>query len=141
MENQATITVEATVNAPVEKVWEFWNSPAHITKWNRASDDWFTPTATNDLQPGGKFNYRMEARDGSWGFDFGGEYKKVQEHKHIEYNIGDGRQVSVTFTDNKNETKIVEVFEPETTNSIEMQQTGWQAILDSFKKYVETTKE
>jgi uncharacterized protein YndB with AHSA1/START domain len=135
--NTKTITVETTVNAPVEKVWEFWTKPEHITKWNNASDDWHTPRAENDLRAGGSFVSRMEAKDGSFGFDFGGVYDDVQENKYIEYTIGDGRKVKVDFTSEGNATKVVETFEAENTHSIEMQRGGWQAILDSFKKYTE----
>jgi uncharacterized protein YndB with AHSA1/START domain len=132
------ITVETTVKAPVEKVWEFWSAPGHITKWNAASDDWHTPRAVNDLRPGGKFSARMEAKDGSFGFDFGGVYDTVKEHQLIEYTIGDGRKVSVRFEGNGNETHVTETFEAEGTNPIEMQRGGWQAILDNFKRYTET---
>ncbi|GEO11663.1 SRPBCC family protein [Segetibacter aerophilus] len=132
-----TITVEATVKAPVEKVWSFWSEPQHIKKWNNASDDWHTPQAENDLRVGGKFSARMEAKDGSFGFDFGGVYNEVKENEYIEYTIGDGRKVQVSFVPNGNETKVVETFEAESTHSIELQRGGWQAILDNFKKYTE----
>jgi uncharacterized protein YndB with AHSA1/START domain len=138
MENQAkTITVENTVKAPVEKVWQFWTLPEHITKWSNASDDWHTPFAENDLKVGGKFISRMEAKDGSFGFDFGGVYDEVKTNKMIAYTIGDGRKVKINFSTNGDETKIVETFEAENTNSIEMQRGGWQSILDNFKKYAE----
>lgn len=132
-----TITVETTVQAPVEKVWKYWSLPEHITQWCSASDDWHTPKAENDLQTGGKFLSRMEAKDGSFGFDFGGVYDEVKKHELIEYTIGDGRKVKITFDGNADKTKIVETFEAEDTHSIEMQQGGWQAILDNFKKYTE----
>jgi uncharacterized protein YndB with AHSA1/START domain len=131
------ITVEATVKAPVEKVWKIWTLPEHITKWNAASDDWHSPFAENDLRVGGKFLARMEAKDGSFGFDFGGTYDQVKTHELIEYTIGDGRKVIVHFTPNGNETKVTETFDAENTHSIEMQRGGWQAILDNFKKYAE----
>ena len=134
---KTTITVENTVKAPVEKVWSFWTKPEHITKWNNASDDWHTPHAENDLRTGGKFLARMEAKDGSFGFDFGGVYDEVKTNELISYTIGDGRKVAIEFTDNGNETKVVETFEAEDINSIDLQRTGWQAILDNFKKYVE----
>jgi len=136
--NLTTITVETTVNAPVEKVWKYWSEPGHITKWAHASDDWHTTRAENDLRTGGKFLSRMEAKDGSFGFDFGGEYTNVEEHKTIEYTMGDGRKVRIDFTPQGNATKVVETFDAEITNSIEMQRGGWQAILDNFKKYTET---
>ena len=132
------ITVETTVNAPIEKVWDYFTQPKHITKWNNASDDWHTPSATNDLKVGGNFVYRMEAKDGSFGFDFGGVYESVDENEYIEYTIGDGRNVKINFTSDGDKTKVVESFEAENKNSIEMQKAGWQNILDSFKKYTES---
>ena len=136
--NVTKITVQSTINAPVEKVWNFWSLPEHITQWCAASDDWHAPKAENDLTVGGKFSTRMEAKDGSFGFDFGGVYDEVKKNELIEYTLGDGRKVVVTFAGNGNETKVVETFDAESTNSIEMQQGGWQAILDNFKKYTET---
>ncbi len=132
------LTVQTTVQAPVTKAWEYWNNPKHITQWSFASPDWHTPRAENDLRTGGKFSSRMEAKDGSFGFDFGGVYDEVKEHELIRYTLGDGRTVDIRFTSNGNETKIVESFEAEGTNSLEMQQAGWQAIMDNFKKYVES---
>lgn len=136
--NAKTITVETDVNAPIEKVWNYFTNPKHIVKWNNASDDWHTPRAENDLRAGGNFLYRMEAKDGSFGFDFGGTYDAVEEHTYIEYTIGDGRKVKVSFciVDN-NQTHVSENFEAENTHSIEMQRGGWQNILDNFKKYTE----
>jgi uncharacterized protein YndB with AHSA1/START domain len=131
------ITVRATIYAPVEKVWKFWTDPLHIIHWNNASDDWYTPKAENDLRVGGRFLSRMEARDGSSGFDFTGEYKRVVQQKQIEYTLDDGRNVQVLFIPKGNLTTVTEAFEAEQMNSAEMQQTGWQAILDNFKKYVE----
>lgn len=132
-----SVTIETTVNAPVQKVWDYWTMPEHLTKWNTASEDWHTPKAENDLRPGGKFSARMEAKDGSFGFDFGGVYDDVKMHELIAYTLGDGRKVSVLFTSNGNETKIVETFDAENENPVEMQRGGWQAILDNFKKYTE----
>jgi uncharacterized protein YndB with AHSA1/START domain len=131
------ITVETTVQAPVEKVWKYWTEPTHITKWSKASDDWHTPFAENDLRAGGKFLSRMEAKDGSYGFDFGGIYDEVKLHEVIAYTLGDGRKVKITFKRQENETEVIETFDAETMNSIELQQQGWQAILDNFKKYAE----
>jgi uncharacterized protein YndB with AHSA1/START domain len=131
------ITIESTVNAPAEKAWEYFTKPEHVTKWNHASDDWHSPHAENDLRVGGIFNYRMEAKDGSFGFDFGGTYDAVTPKRYIEYTIGDGRKVKVNFTTEGNKTKVTESFEAENTHSIDMQRTGWQAILDNFKKYTE----
>ena len=135
--NLTTITVETTVNAPVEKVWKYWSEPSHIIQWNNASEDWHTPRVENDLKVGGKFHSRMEAKDGSFGFDFVGEYTKVEEYKTIEYTMGDGRKVKIDFTPQGDTTKVVETFDAESTNSIELQRGGWQAILDNFKKYTE----
>lgn len=132
-----TITVEATVNAPVEKVWELWTKPEHITKWNNASEDWHTPHAENDLRVGGRFSSRMEAKDGSFAFDFGGVYDEVKINEYIAYTLDDGRKVKISFLANDRATKVTESFEAEDTNPIEMQQEGWQAILDNFKKYTE----
>jgi uncharacterized protein YndB with AHSA1/START domain len=132
------ITVETTVAAPVEKVWQFWSEPGHIIQWCSASPEWHTPTATNDLRHGGKFSSRMEAKDGSMGFDFWGTYTDVTPNKHIAYEMGDGRKADITFESNGNSTKITEWFEAESENPIEMQKGGWQAILDNFKTYTET---
>jgi uncharacterized protein YndB with AHSA1/START domain len=132
-----TITIETTIKAPVEKVWQYWTSPQHIVNWNSASDDWHTPKAENDLRVGGKFASRMEAKDGSQGFDFSGIYNEVQTNQLIQYTMGDGRKVKVVFKSNGDETKVVEDFEAESTYPVEMQREGWQAILNNFKKYVE----
>ena len=131
------ITVQNSIKAPVQKVWEYWSKPEHITKWSNASDDWHTPRAENDLREGGKFLSRMEARDGSMGFDFGGVYDEVKEHNRIAYTMGDGRKVEVDFETRGDETNVVETFDAENTHPVEMQRGGWQAILDNFKKYVE----
>ncbi len=136
--NQFTkITIESTIKAPIEKVWKYWTSPEHITKWNTASDDWHTPRAENDLRVGGKFLSRMEAKDGSFGFDFEGVYDQVVIHEKIAYSMSDGRTVETTFTKDGDKTKVISTFDAENQNSLEMQRGGWQAILDNFKKYVE----
>ena len=138
METQTTsITVETTVNAPVKKVWKFWTEPKHIQNWCAASEDWHAPHAENDVRVGGKFSTRMEAKDGSFGFDFGGVYEVVKENQQIEYTLGDSRKVKVLFSGKGNETKIVETFDAESVNPIEMQRNGWQAILNNFRKYTE----
>ena len=129
------ITVKTTVNAPIEKVWEFWTTPEHIEKWNNASDDWHTPKAVNDLRLGGRFVFTMAARDGSFSFDFGGIYTEVTKNRHLSYTMDDGRKAKVTFKSTGEKTEITEDFEPENMNSREMQQAGWQAILDNFKRY------
>lgn len=134
---KTTITVEATVNAPIEKIWESWTKPEHITQWCNASDDWHAPYADNDLRTGGKFKTTMAAKDGSFSFDFGGTYTDVKENRLMAYTMDDGRKVSVTFETSNGVTHITETFEPETINPMEMQQGGWQAILNSFKKYTE----
>jgi len=132
------ITVAATVNAPVEKVWKFFTTPGDIIHWNTASPDWHSPSAENDLRKGGKFSYRMEAKDGSFGFDFGGVYDEVIENKLIKYTLGDNRKVEVLFSSNSDATTVTENFEAENENPIEMQRGGWQAILDNFKNYAES---
>ena len=136
-QSSTVITVENTINAPVKKVWEYWTMPEHIVHWNNASDDWHTPHAKNDLQVGGKFTARMEAKDGSFGFDFEGKYDAITPQEYIEYTIGDGRKVKIFFTAEDSSTKVKEIFEAENQNSVEMQRAGWQSILDNFKKYVE----
>jgi uncharacterized protein YndB with AHSA1/START domain len=134
---KTSITVEATVNVPVEKAWTYWSEPRHITKWCQASDDWHAPNAENDLRTGGNFKTTMAAKDGSFSFDFGGVYTNVQPHKLIEYTIGDGRKVKIAFAASGKQTKITETFDAEQENPIEMQRGGWQSILDNFKKYTE----
>lgn len=131
------ITVQATVNAPIEKVWKFWNEPEHITQWAFASPDWHAPKAENDLRVDGTFSTTMAAKDGSFSFDFGGVYTKVENHKAIEYTLGDGRKVKISFSAEGNQTNVVETFDPEDQNPEEMQRGGWQAILDNFKAYAE----
>jgi len=134
---KTVITVKSSINAPVKKVWEYWTKPEHITQWNNASDDWHTPWAKNDLRVGGRFTARMEARDGSMGFEFGGTYDAIKSNEFISYTIDDGRKVEVTFTSQGDMTTVTENFEAEETHSIEMQQGGWQAIMDNFRKYTE----
>ncbi|MFZ1368784.1 MAG: SRPBCC family protein [Ferruginibacter sp.] len=135
---KTSITVETIVQAPVEKVWECWTKPEHITGWNNASDDWHTPRAENDLREGGKFLSRMEARDGSMGFDFRGVYDAVKPNELIAYTLEDNRKVHIVFTGSGNETTVTETFEAENENSIELQRSGWQAILNNFKSYTES---
>jgi uncharacterized protein YndB with AHSA1/START domain len=119
-------TVRAVIQAPVEKVWKYWTEPEHITKWNQASDDWHAPRAENDLRVGGKFVTRMEAKDGSMGFDFGGTYDVVKLHEEISYTMGDGRKVEIIFTARGNETEVVETFDAEDIHPVEYQQAGWK---------------
>ena len=132
------IDIEATINANVKKVWDYYNSPEHITQWNQADPSWHCPSATNDLRVGGKLQSRMEAKDGSFGFDFEGTYDAVDEFKHIDYTIADGRKVSISFEDQGASTNVAVTFGAEDTNPIEMQKGGWQSILDSFKSYTES---
>lgn len=131
------ITVETTVNAPLAKVWNYWTQPQHIMIWNNASPDWHTPKSENDLREGGKFSSTMAAKDGSMSFDFWGTYTKIEALKKIEYTMGDGRKVKISFREEGNGIKIAEDFDAESENSIEMQKAGWQAIMDSFKNYTE----
>ena len=131
------ITVTTTINAPVEKVWEVWTSPVHIMHWNNASADWQTTFAENDLKNDGKFSSRMEAKDGSFGFDFWGVYDKVKEHEQIAYTMGDGRKANTSFAADGDSTTVTTVFEAESQNPVEMQKIGWQNILDNFKAYAE----
>lgn len=131
------ITVETSIKATIEKVWDFWTDPKHITRWCNASDDWHAPYAENDLRVDGKFKTTMAAKDGSMSFDFGGIYTNIKKNKLIEYTLGDGRKVKITFSEHGNEIKLAETFEPESTHPLEMQRSGWQAIIDNFKKYTE----
>lgn len=138
MTNESKIIIQAQVAAPVEKVWECYTKPEHIVHWNFASADWHSPRAENDLCIGGVFKYRMEARDGGEGFDFTGTYTHLTPHKHIAYTMDDGRSVRVDFNDHASGVTVVIAFDPESQNTIELQRQGWQAILDNFKKYVES---
>lgn len=134
---KTNIIVETNILAPVEVVWQYFTDPEHIVHWNNASPDWHTPKAENDLQVGGKFSYTMAAKDGSFSFDFWGIYDTIEENQLLKYALGDNRKVSVEFISVEDDTKIIETFEAESENSIELQKSGWQAILDNFKKYVE----
>ena len=135
-----TITVETTISAPIGKVWEFWTKPEHIVNWAFASDDWEAPSAENDVRVGGKFKTVMAAKDKSTSFDFTGTYTAVKEHSLIEYDLDDGRHVRVQFNEIRDGVYITGSFEPENENPEDMQRSGWQAILDNFKKYVESNK-
>ena len=132
------ITIKTEVNAVLDKVWDYYNNPEHVQQWNAAHESWHCPKAENDLREGGRFSYRMEARDGSFGFDFGGVYTSVQPGKSFTYTMDDERKVSVSFVpEGDSTTGIVVVFDPESQNPVEMQEQGWQAILDNFKNYAE----
>lgn len=134
------ITIETTVAVPVKQAWELWTLPEHITQWNFASDAWRGPTAQNDLRAGGRFSARMEAKDGSMGFDFGGQHDRVTLHQQIDSTMEDGRKMSVVFSADGDKTRVVEIFEAEETNSVELQRDGWQTILNNFKKYAEASR-
>ncbi|MDD2313245.1 MAG: SRPBCC family protein [Proteiniphilum sp.] len=131
------ITVQSTIQADTQKVWDFYTQPEHIIGWNFASDDWHCPRATNDLRVGGKFSARMEAKDGSYGFDFNTLYDEVEVHEKIAYTMEDGRKAAITFSGENGATLVTVTFDAENQNDLEMQRSGWQAILDNFKKYVE----
>lgn len=132
------IKIDITILAPVEKVWDYFNTPEHIVKWNFAHESWECPSSENDLRVGGKFKNRMEAKDGSFGFDFEGIYDEVMTNERIKYHLEDGRNVEVIFEKiDENTTKVTEIFDPEKQNSAEMQRDGWYAILNNFHKYVE----
>ncbi|MCW7469565.1 SRPBCC family protein [Leptospira kanakyensis] len=132
------ITVQSTISADSKKVWDYYNLPAHIIHWNFASDDWQCPWAKIDLKVGGKYSARMEAKDGSFGFEFEATYDKVIDQKLISYTMEDGRKASVSFEVLGNKTQVTITFDAENENPVEMQQGGWQAILDNFKKYTES---
>lgn len=132
------IKIDALVSADVKKVWNYYNSPEHITNWNFASDYWHCPSAENNLRIGGKLKSRMEAKDGTFGFDFEAVYNEVIEHEKIAYTLTDGRKVETIFEIVDGKTKITTIFDVENQNPVEMQRAGWQAILDNFKTYIET---
>ena len=131
------ISIKSTISADIAKVWDFYTKPEHIIKWNFASDDWQCPSATNDLRVGGKYVARMEAKDGSFGFDFEAIYDAIEVGKSFSYNMFDGRNVKVVFEDQGNNTSVSIIFDAETENPIELQRDGWQMILNNFKHYVE----
>ena len=129
------ITVSIKVKGSIEQIWDYFTNPEHIIHWNFASEDWHCPSAINDLFVEGRFSWRMEAKDGSFGFDFTGRYTNIVEYQLIEYRMDDDRFVSIQFIERAEGVELVETFEAETENSIELQTIGWQAILDNFKKY------
>lgn len=134
------ITIEVVVNAPLQKVWKYWNEPEHIVNWAFASDDWEAPAAANQVHVGGKFTTTMAAKDKSTSFDFSGIYTIVEDHQRLEYDMDDCRHVRVEFSEVPEGVKVVETFDPEAENPDEMQRSGWQAILNNFKKYVESSE-
>lgn len=131
------ITVETVVKAKLNKVWDAWNNPEDIKQWNSAQEDWHTTQSAVDLREGGKFSARMEAKDGSIGFDFEGTYTRVEPHKTLEYRMSDGREVQIEFIERADGVLVKETFDAETENPAEFQRAGWQAILDNFGRYVE----
>lgn len=138
MSNKTKIMVEASINAPVEKVWIYYTLSEHITKWNFASDDWYCPSAVNDLRVGEKFSWRMEAKDKSNGFNFEGIYTEIIPFKKISYRMLDDREAEIIFNTFENQTEVIITFEAENVFPIEMQKAGWQSILNNFKRYVES---
>jgi len=139
--NKGEIMVETPINEPVEKVWEMYTNPTHVMQWNHASDDWHSPSAVNNVQVNGVFSFRMEARDGSAGFDFNGVYTEVVENELLAYTMEDGRRARIEFMPMGNSTHLRVTFDPEQENSAELQKSGWQAILENFKKYAEKNAE
>ena len=137
MENRIKVVVQAIITVPVEKVWKYWTEPRHIMNWNYASEDYFCPNAKNDLRERGKFTYTMSAKDNSTTMDFNGTYIDVITEKLIKYELEDGRIVTIVFSEQGNETEIIQAFQAEENNSVEEQQSGWNAILQNFKKYCE----
>lgn len=136
--NKQKITVEATIKGDLQNIWLYWTQPSHITKWNFASDDWCCPKAENDLRVGGKMSSRMEAKDGSFGFDFEGVYDEVVDHERITYIMPDGRVSKTRFESLGKHVEVTTVFDTDSQNSIAMQRNGWQAILNNFKNNVES---
>lgn len=134
------VTIATTVSKTADKVWTYYNTPAHITQWNFASNDWQCPRSEVDLRVGGKMKSRMEAKDGSFGFDFEATYDEVVPHKKVAYTMPDGRRVLTTFEAAGTQTKVTTVFDPESEHPVDFQKAGWQAILDNFKKYAESLK-
>ncbi|MFM6995157.1 MAG: SRPBCC domain-containing protein [Sediminibacterium sp.] len=132
------ITVESIIEAPIDMVWDFWTKPEHVMHWNFASNDWHCPKANSDFNVGGEFHYIMAAKDGSVEFDFCGTFTKIIDKTFIEIFLEDGRELNIQFESEGSSTKIIETFEPEEVNSMELQKQGWQAILDNFKSYTES---
>lgn len=136
--HKTPITVSATINVPLSKVWAYWTQPNHLTQWTHAADDRHAPYADNDLRKDGKFKTTMAAKDGSFSFDFEGIYTHVAMYEQIDYTLLDDRKVRITFSEQDQQTTVTETFETENTNPVEMQRSGWQAILNNFKKYCES---
>lgn len=139
MEHQC-ISVSATIHADKKTVWNYYTDPVHIVQWNFADPSWHCPTATNDVQVGGKFSARMEAKDGSFGFTFEGNYVEIEKGERLAYAMTDGRKVTITFCGSNHDTDITITFDAEQENPIDMQRHGWQAILNNFKTYTEASR-
>lgn len=131
------IAISALIDAGIKKVWECYTQPEHIVHWNFASDDWMCPSATNDLRVGGTYKARMEAKDGSFGFDFEAVYDEIIPDQKIAYSLGDARKVIIQFTPSADQTRVDSEFDSEDQNPLDMQRQGWQSILDNFKKHTE----
>lgn len=138
MTNTAQVTIKTTVNKPLSQVWDYLINPVHIKGWNFASDDWYCPKAVNNFVEGGTFSYTMAAKDGSMQFDFSGKFTEIVEAKKLVYLLDDNRAVWFDLVDNGNSVDITERFETETENPIDLQEFGWQCILNNFKKYTES---
>lgn len=136
--NTQKITIQTTVNGSRQKVWECYTDPAHITNWNYSIDTWHCPSASNDMKKGGKYKARMEAKDGSFGFDFEATYNEIVEGEKFTYTMTDNRVLNAEFKELGDKTEVIITFDPENENPIEMQRQGWQSILDNFKKYTES---
>jgi uncharacterized protein YndB with AHSA1/START domain len=136
--NTQKITIQAEILADIQKVWDYYTKPEHIIHWNFAIDTWHCPHASNDLQMGGKYVARMEAKDGSFGFDYEAVYNEIIPYKKITYTLGDNRVVKIVFNESNGQTQVIITFDPENINPPELQQQGWQSILNNFKKYAET---
>jgi uncharacterized protein YndB with AHSA1/START domain len=134
------VTVAVSVQASPERAWKAFTSPTSVTEWNFASTDWYCPRAQNDLREGGTFCYRMEARDGSFGFDFEGRFLELSPPARLRYSLGEDREVVVQFTQEGERTLVSQSFTPESIHSLEQQRVGWQSILENYKKHVETTE-
>lgn len=134
---QEKISIRSTVSASRQKVWNYYTQPEHITKWNFADPSWHCPSATNDLKVGGRYVARMEAKDGSFGFDFDAVYTEINIGENFTYEFG-GRFATVEFIESGGQTEVIITFDPESENSIELQRAGWQSILDNFKNYTES---
>lgn len=137
--DEITITIATVVAAPIAQVWTCYTEPEHITRWNFASEDWCCPSAANELRAGGRYRARMEAKDGSAGFDFEATYDEVSQGETLAYTIVDGRKVKTAFAANDGTTTVTTTFEAEQEHAVELQRQGWQAILDNFKRYVEAS--